>query len=123
MPRKAVHSISIPVSHVRLETGDRAHALATFHCRNCKFELAILQPNTRNPDRLLGTCHSCGGWSLIECHPDESSASIATLPSLGVTRAGAAKSYPPIASVIIPYPVLSPRRARAIAIADRSPGR
>jgi len=83
MSRKSVHSISLAVSKVQLEAGGQAHDLESFRCQSCSLDLAIHQPDFRNPDRLLGMCPGCRGWSLIECHPDNSMASVAVLPSLG----------------------------------------
>jgi hypothetical protein len=108
MSQKDVDSIPVQVSKVQLKPGGRARALAVFRCRPCNIELDILQPDTRNPDRLLGTCPGCGGWSLIECRPDEGLASIAPLPSLGVAIADRA-------SAIGADPVRKRKMERAIA--------
>ncbi len=35
-------------------------------CPVCRGKLLIHQPDTTQPDRLLGTCAECKGWFLID---------------------------------------------------------
>ena len=35
-------------------------------CPHCREELELHQPDATNPDRLLGTCGSCGSWYIVE---------------------------------------------------------
>jgi hypothetical protein len=84
MSRSSVHSMSLAVSKVQLEAGDRTQALTMYRCQSCADDLVLMQPDNQNPDRLLGSCPGCRRWSLIECLPDEGSFLVAALPSLGV---------------------------------------
>ena len=36
-------------------------------CHTCGASLLIHQPDINAPERLLGTCDSCGSWHLIDC--------------------------------------------------------
>ncbi len=35
-------------------------------CPCCKQSLVIHQPDSQNPDRLLGTCSHCSTWALLD---------------------------------------------------------
>jgi hypothetical protein len=48
-------------------------------CRHCQEELELHQPDAANPDRLLGTCGSCGRWYMLERLGDSRSV-LARLP-------------------------------------------
>jgi hypothetical protein len=43
--------------------------LAGLKCPGCDSPLAIHQPEIEIPDRLLGTCESCGLWCEIDRVP------------------------------------------------------
>ncbi len=51
-------------------------------CLSCKEDLALHQPDVERPDRLLGTCHECGRWYLI----DDEAHIMAALPDLRAHR-------------------------------------
>ncbi len=61
-----------------------AEGLNNLLCTQCLVPLGVHQPDEAAPYRLLGTCPSCHGWTLVEIARDGSQARTAVLPSLGV---------------------------------------
>jgi hypothetical protein len=51
-------------------------------CLKCHSSLAVHQPDPGSPERLLGTCESCGSWHLI----DETEAVLIRLPDCRTFR-------------------------------------
>lgn len=49
-------------------------------CLNCRGPLDVHQPDADLPDRMLGTCHSCKTWHMIDFDPDGTSAVVVMLP-------------------------------------------
>jgi hypothetical protein len=41
-------------------------SIQLFICQNCKFPLALHQPDPQLPDRLLATCDECKSWYVRE---------------------------------------------------------
>ena len=62
----------------------RTEGLAGLCCTRCLVPLDIHQPDEAAPYRLLGTCPSCRGWTLVEVSRDGSHARLAVLPSLAL---------------------------------------
>jgi DNA-binding transcriptional LysR family regulator len=38
-------------------------------CLNCDHPLGLSQPESQEPERLIGTCPGCGRWYLLDWHP------------------------------------------------------
>ncbi len=60
--------------------GDRNGVPGGWHCQGCKEELELHQPDSANPDRLLGTCPGCGRWYLIDGLANDARSVLAHLP-------------------------------------------
>ena len=56
--------ISVPLTVVPLST--QAQVPAEAPCLGCGSSLELHQPDGNAPQRLLGTCDSCGAWHLID---------------------------------------------------------
>jgi hypothetical protein len=61
MPRM----ISVPLTVVPLSS----HPVVPTEtpCLGCGSSLQLHQPDGNAPQRLLGTCDTCGSWHLIDC--------------------------------------------------------
>jgi hypothetical protein len=57
--------ISVSLTAVPLST--QAQVPAEAPCLGCGSSLELHQPDGNAPQRLLGTCDSCGAWNLIDC--------------------------------------------------------
>jgi uncharacterized protein YbaR (Trm112 family) len=49
-------------------------------CLNCEQHLGLVQPETQEPERLVGICESCGRWYLIDWHPGSRQGLMILLP-------------------------------------------
>ena len=62
-----------------IKPGRKAGALC---CPACRSPLNLIQPEEDEPERLLGTCDSCGRWSfLVELETDWKKALLVELPN------------------------------------------
>jgi hypothetical protein len=62
-------------------------------CRECSHELDLHQPDSADPDRLLGTCPECGAWLLVQLDSSGGPARVVELP--GPAALARAFSAPP----------------------------
>jgi hypothetical protein len=79
MPRaKAVRTSDLLTSTVPMGGTDGwANGMG---CPDCDSELSMEQPDTRQPDRLLGICSECGSWALVTLDLDRRQIRVARLP-------------------------------------------
>jgi hypothetical protein len=49
-------------------------------CLNCGERLGLTQPETDEPERLVGTCAGCGRWYLLDWHPGSRKGLMVLLP-------------------------------------------
>lgn len=49
-------------------------------CLNCRKHLGLVQPETQAPERLVGTCKSCGRWYLLDWNPGSRKGLMILLP-------------------------------------------
>jgi hypothetical protein len=61
---------SSSLAHEPVHLSSAIEDLAEIACPGCGDTLEIHQPDPRKPDRLLGTCCSCGAWFLIDAAAD-----------------------------------------------------
>lgn len=58
----------------------RLDDLAAAPCPGCRADLNVHQPEPDRPDRLLGTCPSCGLWALVVLDVEHEQAVLYPLP-------------------------------------------
>jgi hypothetical protein len=49
-------------------------------CLNCDNSLGLSQPESDEPERLIGTCQKCGRWYLLDWHPNSREGVMLLLP-------------------------------------------
>ncbi len=49
-------------------------------CLECGKHLGLVQPETQEPERLVGTCGNCGNWYLLDWHPGSRKGLMVLLP-------------------------------------------
>ena len=52
-------------------------------CLNCGTHLGIVQPETEEPGRFVGTCSKCRRWYLLDWHHEPSEGLMVLLPDHG----------------------------------------
>jgi hypothetical protein len=55
-------------------------------CLHCSTPLALHQPDSDSPERLLGVCEQCKHWFLIDLLPKKSEGVMVRLPDTKVIR-------------------------------------
>ena len=56
-------------------------------CLNCLDPLDLYQPESQDPERLVGTCHGCGRWYLLDWDPISGNGLMLLLPDRDQLRA------------------------------------
>ncbi len=91
LSRKAGRSLSVSLNYYMIAPGH----VTTIGCPDCRAPLDIHQPNSNQPDQLLGTCMACGSWFRIEADEDEGKAMVVRLPEcreFRTTESGASET-------------------------------
>ncbi len=70
-------SVTMPVTGVWPCPDDAEHVC----CLGCGEQLGLTQPETEEPERLVGTCGGCGRWYLLDWHPGSRKGLMLLLPA------------------------------------------
>src|SRR5581483_4011915 len=70
---------AVHIAEIRL-TARVAGRSAARGCAACGKPLEMHQPDTADPERLLGTCPACGAWSVIQPGSAEETVHVLQLP-------------------------------------------
>jgi hypothetical protein len=62
-------------------------------CPNCESPLALLQPDSELPDRLIGACLRCKHWYLIDTVTELNNGVLVRLPDEQVIRSLTQKNW------------------------------
>ncbi len=73
-------SMTLPVTGVSHCSGDAEWVC----CLGCEHPLGLVQPESEDPSRLIGTCDECGRWYLLDWHPGAREGVMLLLPDHGV---------------------------------------
>jgi hypothetical protein len=83
--------VSIAVDTIRPYTDHDPRVVA---CSECGSTVELQQPDPQDPHRLLGSCHDCRTWYVIDLAPERREAVIARIPRATVSRRGARSPSP-----------------------------